>query len=262
MKTPASLLSFAVFTGTALATVLQVPYTGGKQSGAVVISTHSGDSHSGQSSPNPDTVRIAGLTVRLYDKIDVALTVCGFKGPTVALFTGAFGTVWQSADTSADWNRFDTIPAGAIAVDSVTGWEGNGGSAPVKRVGQGFALFSAGQRNTCQGAEYFMAPKWNRVVFLRFGSGVDYRAKLSFQSKRDTTFGILPQFQVITSITLNYVINQNAKDLSGPVGLRPEKPKGFAPRHAPKVEYDLYNPLGIRLNRAPGRFEPRLRAPR
>ena len=54
-----------------------------------------------------------------------------------------------------------------------------------------------------------MTPGWNRVVFLRFGSGVDYRAKLSFQSVDDTVFQGPPSFttyRVLRSITMQYVM--------------------------------------------------------
>jgi hypothetical protein len=254
-------LAIIFLAGAASAAILEIPYTGGKQSGAVEISTSSGDPGSGNLGfrTHPDTVRIGGLTVRLYTGAELALTVCGFKPPTVAIFDAPFGSVRQSPDKSAEWSRFAGHPDSTIALDSVTGYQGYGTSA--RRVGQGFNLYKAGERNTCMGAEYSMEPDWNRIVFLRFGSGVDYRAKVSFQVKRDTVFGFNPQYQILKSITLHYVLNANSNDLSGPVAIRPARSRG-ATRQGLQVPYDVYNPLGIRLKREPGRFAPGVRAPR
>jgi hypothetical protein len=126
----------------------------------------------------------------------------------------------------------------------------------------GFELFKAGQNNNCAGEEYSMTRGWNRVVFLRYGSGVDYRAKLSFQAVDDTVYQGPPSFttyQILRSLRLDYVLNSNSTDLSGPVSIRTARPDRGPSRFGARVEHELYNPLGIKLRHEPGRFEPTLK---
>jgi hypothetical protein len=110
-----------------------------------------------------------------------------------------------------------------------------------------------------------MEPKWNRVVFLRYGSGIDYRAKLTFGSVIDTSYTTPPSYSSyhrIQKISLHYVLNANSTDMAGPVSLRPERPGRGDLRFGARVEHDLYNPLGVRLKRGAGRHEPALLKPR
>ena len=244
--------------GHASATVLQIPYTisEGKKTGSVEISIANG--------LDPDSVRLGGLIVRLYDGVKVALAVCGFKPTTVVQIIGGFSVVHQTTDTSADWNQLGTFPhlSNLVKVDSIKAWDGDMSSG-VERTGPGFALFKSGETNSCSGAEYFMERNWNRVLFVTFGSGISYRAKLSFQAKKDTTYGMLPRFQVLRSVTLYYVLTANSDDVSGgPIAVRPEVRTRARGSSGLKVDYDVYNPLGIRLGRERGRFEPSLSVPR
>jgi hypothetical protein len=252
------LLLVLLMAGQTSATVLQIPYTpsDGKKTGSVEISTANG--------LDPDSVKLGLLTIRLYDGVKVALAVCGFKPTTVVQIVGGFSVVHQTADTSADWNQLGTYPhlSNLVKVDSIKAWDGDMSSG-VERTAPGFALFKSGQTNTCSGAEYFMEPNWNRVVFVSFGSGINYRAKLSFQAKSDTSYGMLPRFQVLRSITMYYVITANSDDVSGgPIAVRPEARTRARGSSGLKVDYDVYNPLGIRLGRERGRFEPSLSVPR
>lgn len=260
-KLSPTLLVLAILAGPSSASIREIAYAGGKQSGSVEIVTSSGNPL--QSILNPDTVRIGGLTVRLYNRVDGVPAACSFKPLAAALFDAPLGSVRQSPDMSADWDRFGGHPDTTIPVDTLSGPQGAGYPSAVMRGTPAVGLFKAGGTNTCMGSEYFMEPNWNRIVFLRFGSGVDYRAKLSFQAKRDTVWGFNPQYQVITSITLHYVLNANSNDLSGPAAVLPKPTGGFG-RTGVKVDYDLYNPLGVRLSPdgGRGRFEPALPAAR
>lgn len=248
MKKLAIAFSLAGFVLEAPATVLQIPLTGNRTTGSVVISS--------TGTPSPDTVNIGSLAVSLYNG-GILPAVCGAKPTTVVHFRAPFGIAKQTPDTATDWNNMNVFPAasGLSTIDSIRTWEANTGT---ERVAQGFALYESGSTSTCMGAEYFMAPKWNRVVFVSFGSGVGYRAKLSFQARQETVYGIYPRYQILESITLYYVVTINSTDLSGgPVALRPARP-GLGLR----AGLDLYNPLGIKLDRKPGRFEPALPAVR
>ncbi|MCD6023582.1 MAG: hypothetical protein K0Q91_498 [Fibrobacteria bacterium] len=245
-------LSLAGLVLEAPATVLQIPLTGNRTTGSAVISANG--------APSPDTVNIGSLAVSLYNGGTLP-AVCGAKPTTVVHIRAPFGIAKQTPDTATDWNHLNVFPEASslVSIDSIKTWEANTGT---ERVAQGFALYQSGSTSTCMGAEYFMAPKWNRVVFLSFGSGVGYRAKLSFQGTRETVYGVYPRYQVLESITLYYVVTVNSTDMSGgPVALRPAR---LGP--GPRAERDLYNPLGIRLSRegaqAKGRFEPGLRMKR
>jgi hypothetical protein len=241
----------------ASATVLQIPYTGGKMAGTVVISISSGGK------TTPDTLSIAGATIRFYFASGVLPAVCGAKPTIVAQFLAPASAIFQTLDTSADWNGLTTFlgVGNGGAVPSIDAWEFMGASSPHRA--PGFPLFSAGQTSSCAGEEYFLAPRWNRVVFMHFGSGVDYRARMSFQVKSDTSYAPTPmlQYHVLKSLTLHYVINTASNDLSGaPVSLQPPR---FSRASAPPFDWrnaDLYNPLGVRLRRDAGRFEPALPA--
>jgi hypothetical protein len=219
-----------------------IPYTGGKLSGSVVIS-------GSVSSMSRDTVQLGAARIYLGIGAKLMLTVCGFKPPTMVQFVAPFGSVAQSVDTSSDWNDFTAYPDSVTSVPPVTTWSGGGSDS---LVAPGFELFRAGQNNSCAGEEYFKASGWNRVVFLRFGSGVDYRAKLSFQEMNDTVYVGPPTnttYQILRSLRLYYVVNANSTDLAGPVALRPDRPGRAAPRLRAGAVTDLYNPLGIRLRR-------------
>jgi hypothetical protein len=229
----------------AYATLVEIPYTSGKKAGTVVITKVSNVQMS------PDTLKIGMASIRLSLKTDVLPAVCGAKPTIVAQFIAPFGGVFQTADTSDDWNAYATMPAsGLIAVDSVNILK-SGSPDPAWRA-PGFDLFSEGPGNSCTGMEYFMAPRWNRVVFMRMGSGVDYRLKVSFQVKSETYEAPTPMIQnsYLNSLTLHYVINANSTDVNGaPVSLQPR----FAFRSvAPSLDWKsaaLYNPLGVRLKR-------------
>jgi hypothetical protein len=178
--------------------------------------------------------------------------VCGAKPTIVAQFVAPASAVWHTLDTSSDWNALTTLPGSTAreTIQPIEGWENYGAQA--SNLAPGFALFSQGQRNTCTGEEYFMSPHWNRVVFMHFGSGVDYRAKFSFQVKRDTSYAPTPmlQFQSLKSLTLHYVVNTASNDLNGaPVSLQPRFAFRSASSSLDWKSTTLYNPLGVRLKR-------------
>ena len=224
------------------AAVYDIPYTGGKVSGSLVVPVSS------TGSMGLDTVRLGSAGIFLGNGAKLMLTVCGFKPPTVVQFQAPFGSVSQGADMSSDWNGFTTYPSTVVPVRDATIWLNENDSL----VAPGFELFKSGQNNSCAGAEYGMTAGWNRVVFLRFGSGVDYRAKLSFQAVDDTVYVGPPTFttyQILRGIRLYYVMNMNSTDLAGPVALRPDRPGRADPRLGAGTATGLYNLLGARLRR-------------
>jgi hypothetical protein len=253
MKRLAWLLVPTVF---ASATIVQIPYTGGKMAGTVAISTGSGGE------TTPDTLVIAGVTIRFYFASGTLPAVCGAKPTIVAQFLAPASTIFQTQDTSTNWNGLATFPGtgSGAAVAPIDAWEFMGASSSHRA--PGFPLFSTGQTASCSGEEYFLSPRWNRVVFLHYGSGVDYRARMSFQVKSDTSYAPTPmlQYHVLKSLTLHYVINTASNDLSGaPVSLQPPRSRALAsPFDGPNAE--LYNPLGVKLKRDPGLHEPALPA--
>lgn len=239
-------LLIGILAGTpARAALYDIPYNGGKQSGSVVVAVD------GTVGTVSDTIRIGGLEVRLGTGVGQFLTVCGYKPPVVAQFAASFGTAGQTEDMSADWNAFTVYPAeGLIALDSVPIYSGSEGDSAF---GPGFEVYKRGQNNSCEGEEYSLSSGWNRVVFLRFGSGVDYRAKLSFRAVDDTSYVGPPSFtnyHVLRSLRLDYVINANSTDLAGPTAIRaPRGSRIDGPVQAGTAQ-ERYNPLGVRLRRA------------
>jgi len=209
---------------------------------------------------SPDTVRVGNITIRFAYQSGYMLAICGAKPTTVVQFLPPFGSVRQRADTSSSWNQFGSYPdSNLVTVDTIAAIAGENGSMdPLSGIrAPGFALFSAGTRNTCSGAEYFMASRWNRVVFLRYGSGVDYRAKLSFQVIRDTSYAptMMLQYSELRSIVLHYVVNRASSDLSGaPVSLRVPRPTRVSTGLKAGDITELYNPLGVKV-REPKRFQ-------
>jgi hypothetical protein len=241
----------ALLTGAASAALHEVPYTGGKKAGTVVITKVSNTSMS------PDTVKIGPATIRLTMITDILLAVCGAKPTIAAQFVAPFAQVWQTADTSTHWNGFPAMPAsGLIGVDSID-IRKNGSPDPAWRA-PGFGLFSEGPGTSCTGTEYFMEPRWNRVVFMRFGSGVDYRLKVSFQVQTGASENPTPMIDNswLVSLTMHYVLNANSTDVSGaPVSIRAPRVARAAPVRGDWRTMDLYSPLGVKLRREPGRFE-------
>lgn len=232
------------------ASQLVIPYAGGKASGSVVVEMASNMRMS------PDTLKIGAITVRFAALTDVLPAVCGAKPMMAVQFLAPHGLVSQTADTSTEWTAFATMPSsGLIAVDSLNLLKG-GVAAPAWRA-PGFALFEAGPKNTCMHDEYFMATGWNRVVFLRYGSGVDYRAKLSFRTVIDSSYALTPMIQgtVLKSLTLHYVLNANSGDLHEP--LISLAPRMLHPRKSPQGwrDMNLYDVRGVRVHREPLRFQ-------
>jgi hypothetical protein len=252
-----------VLAGLAAAAVHQIPYNGGKLAGSVVLSGPSVPATiGGQPGIPQDTVKIgSAVTVRFGYASNTLPAVCGAKQGYVVQILGA---VWQTADTSSDWNGLGTYPSsGLVAVDSINAWPSFDVQVPARA--PGFGLFQSGQNNTCSGEAYIMEPKWNRVVFLRYGSGIDYRVKLTFGSVIDTSYTTPPSYTSyhrLQKISLHYVLNANSTDLAGPVSLRPSRPARGELRFGARVEHDLYNPLGVRMKRYAGRYEPVLSKPR
>lgn len=244
---------FAFMTAAAQAELLEIPYTGGKKAGTVVITKVSSTQMS------PDTVKIGAAMIRLTLKAENLIAVCGAKPTIVAQFVAPFATVSQTSDTSTNWNAYNTMPtSGLVPLDSIDIWR-SGGVQPAWRA-PGFDLFSEGSGRSCTNTEYLMHPRWNRVVFMPFGTGVGYRLKVSFQTLTGSTENPTPMIfnAWLNTVTMHYVLNAGSSDLSGaPVSLR--RPESRVNRITQGTKdwrtVDLYNPLGMKIRREPGRFE-------
>ncbi len=257
----AAFLAFSgLLAGAASASVVEIPYSGGKVSGSHEVSLYSGSLGSGTYRATPDSLRIAAVTLRFFVQPGPYPTVCGYKPPIgMQVIVGSFGAAWQAADTSSAWSDFQAFPQGsAIPLDSVTGASFQEPYTDTLRA-PGYFFVEAGERNSCDGSEFSFRSHWNRVIFARWGSGVDYAAKISIRSYQDTTFGMLPMYQVLRSVSVHYVVNTTSTDL---VPIRPGRPEQARSRFGAKVEHDLYNPLGIKIRRESGRYEPTVTVPR
>lgn len=255
--------------GLAQASFQQIAYTGGKQVNTFTVSMYSGSPGLGQHAPSPDTVKIGSIFSLRFYAVPSMLAVCG--APT--RFGMQFlipGTVQEPVDTTLSWSDIGTYAAAAPfkSLDSVPGgWSQNPQPSPAQPRAPGFDFMDAGQRNTCDGAQFSLLPRWNRAVLVQRGSGVVYTAKVSIRAYADTSFGMLPYYQMVQYIEVRYVLNQNSADLADPVAILPApgSRSGLRLRLRAGMEYDLYNPLGIRLKRGAGKFEaavPDPRAPR
>ncbi len=237
---------------TARATLLEIPYSGGKKAGTVVVTKVSNVQMS------PDTLKIGLAVIRFSLKSDILLAVCGAKPTIVAQFLGGFASVSQTRDTSANWNTYTTWPVfdSLVRIDSLNILK-NGMPDPEWRA-PGFDLFSEGPGRSCTGTEYFLAPRWNRVVFMQMGSGVVYRLKVSFQAQNGTTENPTSMIynSYLNSITVHYVLNANSTDVSGaPVSIRAQRVSRVSMGAADWRRMDLYSPLGVKIHRETGRFE-------
>jgi hypothetical protein len=234
--------------------------------GSTEISMRSGDLALGTYAPSPDTVRFGNVfSLRFFAVNDPLPAVCGAK-PTFAVQFLSSAIARQRADSSAAWSQHTTYSDSLVPLDSIG--SGTQANPPVRA--PGFNLVAAGQNNNCSGSEFVLAPRWNRLVFLhRPTAGVgDYYAKVAITAYRDTSFGMLPYYHVLRSFTLTYVLNNQRLgtqpvDLSGgTVAIRPARPARGSARFGAGVEYELYNPLGIRLRHGAGKYEPALPASR
>jgi hypothetical protein len=236
----------------------QIAYTGGKLVGSTEISMRSGDVTTGSYAISPDTVRFGTVfALRFFMVNDPLPAVCGAR-PMFAVQVLPNAVVRQRPDTSVAWSQYTTWSADTLVpVDSI----GSGTNANPQFRAPGFNLVEAGGGNNCIGSVYILQPRWNRLVFLhRPTSGVQpYYGKVAVTAYRDTSLGILKSF------TLTYVLNQQSGqsvDLTGGTvaihAVRPARPSGGNARFGAGMEYDLYNPLGVRLRRDAGRHEPAL----
>jgi hypothetical protein len=98
-----------------------------------------------------------------------------------------------------------------------------------------------------------------RTLYLQDGA---HFAKFGIESIGSKQWGTVPYYAYIISIKFRYVLN-DVNNLTGQTSLvRPTPRKRIEPRFGARVEHELYNPLGVKLRREPGRFEPAVTAPR
>jgi hypothetical protein len=230
---------------------LQIPYAGGKQGESIEIRTLTPSPFPwGQSSLGSVTIEIAGVFSIRFREVAAQndSSFCSSQDAALGkifLQISGEGVVRQLADSGMDWQLHQTRPPETdLIVFASLPLPGDPGAV-------GYRFASVG---SCEGSHQFVAPNWNRLIFIRNGSR---HTKVAIVAKQDTAWGTLPYYGYLKTITLRYVVN-DWDELSDPVAIRPVRPSREHPRFNASMEYDLYNPLGVRLRREPGPFEAAL----
>ncbi|MCD6023581.1 MAG: hypothetical protein K0Q91_497 [Fibrobacteria bacterium] len=250
-------LGLAVLATLSHADEFQIPYTSGKLAQSVVITLNNGASIS------PDSIRVGtAFVVRTYVAYN-GLTVCSNSHELGLMFhLGAGGSARRRPAIDTNWMTYAAYPmlSSMINLDSVPRMSGPGGPPVPPGKAPGYIFARPGDVQ-CMTDTYSADSAFSQVVFVQSGS---VYAKLKIVGYTHTLPGPPPpQYQpkTLNTITLRVVVNTNANDLvdpNPPASLRGPYRKGYARGQSG----DLYNPLGIRLDRVPGRFEPGLRVPR
>lgn len=242
-----------LFTGLSPATVLDIPYPGGKRSGSFTVTVDNGKAIS------PDTIRIgAALTFRVYFQI-LPLAVCSNRGELgIQVFATGGGITMRRPSHDTDWIAYPSPHSlsSNVLADSVPTLSPSDPSAPSKA--QGWIIARPGDLD-CMTDTYSLDSNYRQLLFP-VGGG--YYSKIQVASFTETVPGPPPplyQPRVLNTVTVRYIINEEP-DLSGPAPIRPARPEP-ASRFGARLEQELYNPLGIKLRRDPGRFEPTLPGP-
>jgi hypothetical protein len=237
--------------------VVTVPYTSGKIAQSVTVGT--------RGTYSPDSVRVGSQFILRFYRAPSALTVCG--APTqLVLQVLVTGSARRRPDNDTNWMAYTGYPQASsmINLDSMgpvqTG-PNPYGSAPA------YAYGTEGQFNTCMGATYSLAQTYQQIVFVQ--SGTTYaKFRIFTYSGVDESVTPLLQFYYLNSISIRMVVSGNANDLvdpNPPVAIRgnfESRSRAFSNgSERARVAHDLYNPLGIRLVREPGRFEAVLPGP-
>ena len=235
------------------AQTIQIPYSGGKLADSVQIQTISYD-HDFGTLPRLGSVfvefgNLFSLYVRMTPPEEPLAGLCSWADSEKSKFflgISTSGEAHQLADTASDWSQEASRPSEEALVPL----------SPLPAVASSDSVgFRFASEEICEGSIQLMFGKWNRVIFVRDGSRY---AKFAITGWQDTAWGGLPSYQYLKSLTIRYVIN-DTNELSDLVSIRAPgvdrtASRGLGVSGAGRIE-DLYNPLGVRLNRAPGRFE-------
>lgn len=236
--------------------VLQIPYTSGKLSQSVVITLNNG------SSISPDSIRVGtAFTVEAYLASNT-LTVCSNRHELgLLLHVPSGGTTRRQATLDTNWMGYSSFPvlSSTTDLDSLPRMGQLGLGTGVKRA-RGYIFAHPGD-DQCWTETYSFNAAFSQVVFVQSGS---VYAKLKIVDFTQTLPGPPPpqwQPKTLNTITLRMVVNTNPDDLvdpNPPVALRRKVAyrNGGNEYSWKPVEYDLYSPLGVKLDRNNKRYYP------
>lgn len=240
------------------AATLDVPYLGGKMEQTVTIRTVVSNAYFSTSSLDGTLINfgnVFSVKLRLSPPEDNYTSFCSTSDSAVGKIfaqVSTAGEVRQAKDSSTVWDAFQTYPHDSATISLP--------ALPLALDSSGAVGYRIGREIYCEGVGQYTSGNWNRLVFVHDGS---VYAKFAISSKQDTLWGSgLPGYQYFKAVSLHYIINDSS-DMTGL--FTPVKPSGRrdpGSRLGGRIEHERYNPLGIRLNREPGRFEPTVPAPR
>jgi hypothetical protein len=239
--------------GVGAAATLQIPYVGGKQIDSVKISMAdtTGFYYFGVQAYTiiPDTLKIGNVFSLAFHHVQglpphlCSMTDAEYGKLYVQVFTA--GTASRLIDSGFGWSEQDVHPPenSLVALDTLPSVNGN----PVP---MGF-IFA--KELYCEGTYTHLEQKWNRVIYIRNGGRY---AKVAVTANEGLGRSGLGGSFFLTKITVRYIIN-DANELGAPVAIRAARSARRDVRLGAKMEYDLYNPLGVRLA-SPRSNEPAL----
>jgi hypothetical protein len=167
----------------------------------------------------------------------------------------SMGKTTQRKDSADTWESSTAYPDSALLAPLPQVPQVDTGSPTIsKAAGYVFAY-----DGSCEGTSYGLLPNSKRTLYIQNGA---YFAKFGIVSIQSKQWGIIPYYAFIISIKFRYVLN-DSNDLVGQSSSVPPLPrKRIEPRFGARIEHELYNPLGVKFRREPGRFEPAVTAPR
>jgi len=242
------------------ADMLQIPYANGKLAQSIVITLDNGNAVS------PDSIRIGNaFVVEAYAAFN-NLAVCSNRHELGLLFHVGEGTARRRTAIDTNWMGYPAYPV----VSSMRNLDSLPRTGPVGgNPGQSFAratgyIFARPGDVECRASTFDFDSAFSQVIFVQAG-GVS--AKLKIVGFTQTLPGPPPpqyQDKILNTITLRLVANTDANDLvdpNPPVALRADRSTFRPGASRLRMEYDLYNPLGIRLRGVPGDHAPALSVP-
>jgi hypothetical protein len=254
-------LATTIISERASAAVLDIPYFGGKQEQTVEVrytDTITPIHHFFWSyAPTPDTIRAGSIfSLRLYYtrwNPDMN-SLCSQMGE-LGIQLLSTGDVAQRKDSADAWETSTAYPDQSLLTPL----------PQVPHVDTGFPTISKAPGHvlagewSCEGTSYSLNPKWKRTLYFQGGSRF---AKIGIESVQSKSWGVIPYYGYIISVRLRYILNDSNDLAANTTSARPSLRNRIEPRFGARVEHERYNPLGVRLRREPGRFEPSVTVPR
>jgi hypothetical protein len=237
---------------------LDIPYSGGKQEQTIEVRTV----HEAAPTWTVSDLRYLSITFgnlfsvqfRMMDAEDsYRCSMDDSATSRIFLRVSTPGEAVQLADSGTTWDAQNSYPSPGASTP-LAPVQGTYDSFPLPGYRFGFEMY-------CEGEDQRVNPNWNRLVFVKSGS---HYAKFAITATQDTVWNVhfITGYRYIKTITLHYVVNET-NDLTGNTSLlRPSRPNRSGSRFGARMEHELYNPLGIRLRREPGRYEPTVTVPR